>query len=186
MTSLLHHTVEGPVADDMMSSFPPACCGWRGTCRVGLQLRGGLLRGLGPGGAHSRPCVAAHRSCAGSGPLPRAGAQLPVVCVLLLGGVAGAAAAGLRCMQRCLWRPANRGPPSLASASTSGLSRPVHYQAHFASGPHSGLRRAQRDATRSDRAIFSPRTSGTSGHAATRCGAPEGPHAGVCVAAHGN
>ena len=53
----------------------------------------------------------AQRSCAG--PLPRAGAQLPVDCVLLLGGVAGVVAA------------CNRGPPSSTSASTSGLSRPV-------------------------------------------------------------
>ncbi len=53
-----------------------------------------------PGGARSRPCGAAQRSCAGSGPLPRAGAQLPVHYVLLLGGVAGAAAAGLRRMPR--------------------------------------------------------------------------------------
>jgi hypothetical protein len=76
--------VEGPVADDRMSSFPPACCCWRGTCRVGLRRRGGRRRGRGPVGARSRSCGAAQRSCAGSGPLPRAGAQLPVDCVLLL------------------------------------------------------------------------------------------------------
>ena len=65
------------------------------------------------------------RSCTGcAGPLPLAGAQLPVDCVLLLGGVAGAAA-GLRRMPRGRWRSAIRGPPSSASASTSGLSRPV-------------------------------------------------------------
>jgi hypothetical protein len=51
--------------------------------------------GGGGGGARSRPCGAAQRSCAGSGPLPRAGTQLPVDCALLLGRVAGAAAAGL-------------------------------------------------------------------------------------------
>ena len=33
----------------------------------------------------------AQRSCAGSGPFPRAWSQLPVDCVLLLGGMAGAA-----------------------------------------------------------------------------------------------
>jgi hypothetical protein len=65
----------------------------------------------GPGGARSRPCGAAQRSCAGSGPLPRAGSQLPVDCVLLLGGVAGAAAAGLRRMPRGRWGPAIGGRP---------------------------------------------------------------------------
>jgi hypothetical protein len=34
----------------------------------------------------SRPCGVAQRSCAGAGPIPRAGTQLPVDCVLLLGG----------------------------------------------------------------------------------------------------
>ena len=95
VTCLLHRAVEGPVADDRMSSFPPACCCWQGTCREGLRRRGGQRRGRGPGGARSWPCGAAQRSCAGSGPLPRAGAQLPVDGVLLLGGVADAAAAGL-------------------------------------------------------------------------------------------
>jgi hypothetical protein len=98
-------------ADDRMSSFPPACCCWRGTCRVGLRRRGGRWRGRGPGGARSRPCGAAQRSCAGSGPLPRAGAQLPVDFVLLLGGVAGAAAAGLRHMPRGRWGAAIGGRP---------------------------------------------------------------------------
>jgi hypothetical protein len=106
--TLLHDTVEGPVADNRMSSFPPACCCWRGTCRVGLRRRG-----RGPGGARSRPCGAAQRSCAGSGPLPSAGAQLPVDCVLLLGRVAGAAAAGLRRMPRGRWGPAIGGRPHL-------------------------------------------------------------------------
>jgi hypothetical protein len=62
---------------------------------VGLLLRGGQRRGRGPVGARSWPCGDAQQSCTGSGPLPRAGAQLPVDCVLLLGGVADAAAAGL-------------------------------------------------------------------------------------------
>ncbi len=88
---MLHRTVEGLVADNRMSSFPLDCCCWRGTCRVGLRQRGGLRWGLGPGGARSRQCVEVHRSCACSGPLPRAGAQFPVDCLLLLGGVAGAA-----------------------------------------------------------------------------------------------
>ena len=87
---MLHHAVEGPVADDRMSSFPPACCCWQGTCREGLRRRGGRRGGRGQVGARSRPCGAAQQSCAGSGPLPRAGAQLPVDCVLLLGWVAGA------------------------------------------------------------------------------------------------
>ena len=91
---MLHRAVEGLVADNRMSSFPPACCCWQGTCREGLRRRGGRRRGRGPGGASSRPWGAAQRSCAGSGPLPRAGAHLPVDCVLLLGGVAGAAVRG--------------------------------------------------------------------------------------------
>ncbi len=49
---------------------------------MGLRRRGGRRRGGGPGAARSRPCGAAKRSCAGAGPLPRAGAQLPVDCVL--------------------------------------------------------------------------------------------------------
>ena len=83
-------------------------------------------RGRGPGGACSRPCGAAQRSCAGSGPLPRAGTQLPVDCVLFVagGGVwcfcCGAATHAARSVGAC-----NRGPPSSASASTSGLSHPV-------------------------------------------------------------
>ena len=97
---MLHHAVEGPVADDRMSSFPPACCCWQGSCREGLRRWGGRRGGRGPVGARSRPCGAAQQSCACSGPLPRAGAQLPVDCFLLLGGVAGAAAAGLRRMLR--------------------------------------------------------------------------------------
>ena len=54
--------------------------------RVGLRLRGGHRRGRGPVAACSRQCGSAWRSCDGAGPLPRAGAQLPVDCVLLLGG----------------------------------------------------------------------------------------------------
>ena len=86
LTSLLHHLVEGPVADDRMSSFPPTCCCLRGTCRVGLRRRVGQRRGRGTGEVRSRPCGASQRSCAGAGPLPLAGDQLPVDCVLLLGG----------------------------------------------------------------------------------------------------
>ena len=44
---LLHRSVEGPVADNRRSSFPQACCCWRGTCRVGMRRRGGRRRGLG-------------------------------------------------------------------------------------------------------------------------------------------
>ena len=67
---MLHHTVEGPVADDRMSSFPPACCCWRGTCRVGLRRRGGRRRGRGLDGTRSRPCDAAQRSCVALAPFP--------------------------------------------------------------------------------------------------------------------
>ena len=66
------------VADNRIFSFPLTCGCWRGTCRVGLLSRGGRRRGRGPGEACSRQCVAVRRSCAGDGPLPRAGAQLPV------------------------------------------------------------------------------------------------------------
>jgi len=68
---------------------------------VGLLRWGGRGRRRVTGEARSRPCGAAQRSCAGAGPLPLAGAQLPVDCVLFLGGVAGAAA-GLRRMPRGL------------------------------------------------------------------------------------
>jgi hypothetical protein len=64
VTSLLHRAVEGPVADDRMSSFPPACCCWQGACREGLRRRGGRGRGRGPGGP-SAGRVARH-----SGPAP--------------------------------------------------------------------------------------------------------------------
>ena len=84
---------------------------WRaGTCRVGLRRRGGRRRRRGPGAARSRPCGAARRSCAGAGPLPRAGAQFPVDCFLLLGGVAGAGA-GRRRMPPSRWRPDLGGRP---------------------------------------------------------------------------
>ena len=82
----------------------------------------GRRRGRGPGEARSRPCGAAQRSCAGSGPLPRVGVQLPASCcwgvwlVLLLRGCSPCRAVGV-CLQS--------GPPSSASASTSGLSRHV-------------------------------------------------------------
>ena len=67
--------------------------------------------GRGPQPAVWRGAAVLHRRW----PLPRAGAQLPVDCVLLLGGVAGAAA-GLRRMPRGRWRPAigdrpHRRPP---------------------------------------------------------------------------
>jgi hypothetical protein len=57
-----------------------------GVGRVGGSVTGDAVVGD-TEGARSLPCGAAQRSYAGSGPLPRAGAQL----VLLLGGVAGAA-----------------------------------------------------------------------------------------------
>ena len=40
--------VRTAAADDRMSSFPPACCCWQGTCREGLRRRGGRRR-AGPG-----------------------------------------------------------------------------------------------------------------------------------------
>ena len=86
MTSLLHHTVEGPVADDRMSSFPPACCCWQGSCREGLRRWGGRRGGRGPVGARSLPCGAAQRSCSGGGPpFPCRGAA-PCRLLLVAGG----------------------------------------------------------------------------------------------------
>jgi hypothetical protein len=58
------------------SHFLRPCCCWRGTCRVGLRWRGGGWRGRSTGVARSRPCGEVQQSCAGAGPLPRAGAQL--------------------------------------------------------------------------------------------------------------
>jgi hypothetical protein len=115
-TSLLHHTVEGPVAVDRTSSFPTSCCCWRGPCHVGLWRRGGRLRGLGPGAARHRPHGAARRSYAALPPF--------LVPLRLVGGGGGwcwcgAASHAARSVATC-----NRGPTSLASASTSGLSRP--------------------------------------------------------------
>jgi hypothetical protein len=55
----------------------PVVVGW-GAWRVGLGRQGGRQRGRAPGAARRRPRGAAGRSCAGSGPLPRAGAQLVV------------------------------------------------------------------------------------------------------------
>jgi hypothetical protein len=82
---------EGPVAadDDRTSAFPPSCCCWRGACRWWLCQRGGRLRGQYPGAARRRPRNAVWRSCAGGGPLPRAGTQVvvhaSVGCLPLLG-----------------------------------------------------------------------------------------------------
>ena len=138
---MLHRAVEGPVADDRMSSLPSSCCCWRGTCRVGLRWLGGGRRGRGKGVARSRPCGAAQRSCTGAGPLPRAavpnagsgrcsgqrllptaGAQLWTASFCWGGWLVrcGATTHAERSVAAC-----NRRPPSSTSASTSGLSRPV-------------------------------------------------------------
>ena len=79
-----------------------------GSC--GAAAAGRAAAGAGPGGARSLSCGASQRSYSCDGPLPRAGAQLPVDCVLLLGGVTGAAA-GLRRMPRSQWLPAIGGHP---------------------------------------------------------------------------
>ena len=107
--------------------FLRPCCCWRGTCRVGLRWRGGGRRGRSTVVARSRPCGAAQRSCAGAGPLLRAGAQLPVDCISVLGGgwlvqwcCCGAATHATLLVAAC-----NRRPPSSTSASTLGLSRPI-------------------------------------------------------------
>ncbi len=113
--------MEGPVADDRMSSFPPACC-WRGTCRVGLLRQGGRRQGRSTGVAHSLPCVAAQRSCSGAGPLPRQGSSSLWTVSFCWGGwcCCGAATHAARSVEAC-----NQRPPSSTSASTSGFSRPV-------------------------------------------------------------
>jgi hypothetical protein len=100
----------GAGSDDRTSVFPPSCCCWRGTWHVGLRRQGGRQLGWGPGAARHRPCDAALRSCAYAGRLPRAGAQLAVDCVLLLGGLAGAGE-GLRRMPRGQWQLAIWGHP---------------------------------------------------------------------------
>ncbi len=63
---MLHHAVEGPVADDRIFSFPPTRCCWRGTCRVGLRWRGGRRQKPGPGAA----CSSAGRVARRGGPAP--------------------------------------------------------------------------------------------------------------------
>jgi hypothetical protein len=75
---LLHRAVEGPVADDRTSGLPASCCCWRGACRGGLRRGGGRLLGRVPDAVRRRPRGAPQRSCAGAGPLPRAGAQIVV------------------------------------------------------------------------------------------------------------
>ncbi len=140
-SSLLRRAVEGPVADDRTSAFPPSGCCGRGAWRVRLRRQGGRQRGRGPGGARRRPCGAARRSCAGAGPLPRAVARLAVGCVLLLGrvppspetgrsprrgaslcGGGGRPRRGAAARRRAVGGGLRSGPPSSASVSTSGLS----------------------------------------------------------------
>jgi hypothetical protein len=76
MTSLLHHAVEGPFADDRTSVFPPSYCCWQGSCSGGLHRLGGRLRGLVRGATRRRQRVVERQSCTVSGPLPRAREQL--------------------------------------------------------------------------------------------------------------
>jgi hypothetical protein len=87
----------------------PVVVGW-GACRVGLGQRGGRGRGRAPVDARRRPCGAMLWSCTCDGPLPRAGEQLDVDCILLLGGVAGAGS-GRGLMPRSQWRLAIGGHP---------------------------------------------------------------------------
>jgi len=85
----LHRTVEGPVADDRMSSFPPALLSLEGDVSCGAAVAGraaeGAEHGRGPQPAVWR-CATVLRLC--WPPSPCRGAA--VDCVLLLGGVAGA------------------------------------------------------------------------------------------------
>jgi len=92
VTSLLHHAVEGPVADDRMSSFLPALLLLSGDVSCGAAVAG--LRGRGSAGAeHGR---GPHQAvCRGAAVLRRRWPPSPcrgaaVDCVLLLGGVVGA------------------------------------------------------------------------------------------------
>ena len=124
VTSLLHRAVEGPVADDRMSSFPQACCCWQGMCREGLRRRGGRRRagpGRGPQPAVWRGAAVLRRLWP---PSPCRGAAPCGLCLVAGQGgwccCCGAATHAARSVGAC-----NRGPPSSASASTSGLSRPV-------------------------------------------------------------
>jgi hypothetical protein len=122
--------VEGPVADDRISSLPVSCCCWLGTCRVGLRQRVGRGRGPGPDAARIRQCGDAPRSYAGAGPLPRAGTQFPVDYVLLLGGD-GWCWCGSSMYATWSVSAYNRGPPSSTSVSTSGLSRPDDHDVFY-------------------------------------------------------
>ena len=89
VTSLLHHAVEGPVADDRMSSFPPALLLLAGDVSCGAVVAGrgamGAGQGRGPQQAVCRGAAVLRRRWP---PSPCRGAA--VDCVLLLGGVAGA------------------------------------------------------------------------------------------------
>jgi hypothetical protein len=91
VTSLLHRVVEGPVADTGHPPFlSPVVVGWGRVVTCGATAAGregaGARPGRGPGAARRQPCGAALWSCVCTGLLPRAGAQLPVDCVSLLGG----------------------------------------------------------------------------------------------------
>ena len=78
-----------------------------GSCCVGL---GWWVTAAEAGPNCRHPCVTALWSCTCAGPLPRAGVQLTVDCVLLLGGLTGSGA-GLRSVPHCLWLPAIGGCP---------------------------------------------------------------------------
>ena len=112
----------GSVADDRMSSFPPALLLLAGdvSCSAAVSGRGsaGAEHGSGPQPAVWRGAAVLRRRWP---PSPCRGAA--VDCVLLLGGVAGAVRGCDAC--RAVVSACNRRPPSSTSASTSGLSRPV-------------------------------------------------------------
>ena len=121
---MLHHNVEGLVADNRISFFPPACCCWRGTCQVGLRQLGGQLRGLGPE-LCQQPAV-----CCDAAVLRRRWPPsqcldaAPCGLCLVAGGGGwcwcGAVTHAEQSVAAC-----NLGQPSLTSASTSGLCQPV-------------------------------------------------------------
>ena len=86
---MLHRVMEGPVADDRMSSFPPALLLFAGDVSCGAAVAGrgvaGAEHGRGPQPAVWRGAAVLRRRWP---PSPCRGAA--VDCVLLLGGVAGA------------------------------------------------------------------------------------------------
>ncbi len=90
VTSLLHHVVEGPVADDRTSSLPPSCCCWWGSVSCGAGAAGLASAGTGPGRG-PQPAVWPGQCCAAVLPLcwpasPCLGSARCGLCLVVGGG----------------------------------------------------------------------------------------------------